>query len=190
MSTKYKIIYADPPWTYAKTGGTRSSRGMAKQFYPTMTIDEICSLPIREISDTNCLLFLWCPFPQIPNGLKVIKSWGFEYFGLAFLWIKKTNKGKDFFGMGYWTRTNPEPCFLAIRGKMKPHSHGIRQLIYAPIQEHSKKPAIIRNKIIELCGDLPRIELFARPISDLFQKEDGWDVWGNEVESDIEFSVA
>lgn len=190
MSTKYQIIYADPPWTYPKTGGTKSSRGMAKQFYPTMTIDEICSLPIREISDTNCLLFLWCPFPQISNGLKVMKSWGFEYFGLAFLWIKKTNTGKDFFGMGYWTRTNPEPCFLAIKGKMKPHSHGIRQLIYAPIQEHSKKPTIIRDKIVELCGDLPRIELFARPISDLFQKDEGWDVWGNEVESDIELSVA
>lgn len=81
--------------------------------------------------------------------------------------------------MGYWTRANPECCLLGIKGKPKPESHKIRQLIYSQIEEHSKKPDIVRQNIIELCGDLPRIELFAR------QTVDGWDCWGNEVESNM-----
>ena len=171
---KYSIIYADPPWTYEKTGGLKNSRGMAKQFYSTMSIDEIKSLPVKNISADDCVLFLWCTYPQLANGLEVIKSWGFEYFGLGFEWIKKTKNGKDFFGMGYWTRANPECCLLAIKGKPKPKSHAIRQIVYSEIQEHSRKPNIVREKIIELCGDIPRIELFAR------QHADGWDCWGNE----------
>ena len=95
---KYEIIYADPPWTYPKTGGTKNSRGMAKQFYSTMGIDEIKSLPIQKITDENAILFLWCTYPQLPSGLEVIKAWGFDYFGLGFEWIKKTKSGKDFFG--------------------------------------------------------------------------------------------
>lgn len=180
MKKKYKIIYADPPWTYPKTGGLKNSRGMAKQFYPTMSLDEIKSLDIQSISDDDCVLFLWTTYPQLPNALEVVKAWGFEYFGLAFNWIKQTNSGKDFFGMGYWTRANPELCLLATKGKPKPQSHAVRQLIYATLQEHSKKPAEVRDRIVELVGDLPRIELFAR------EKVDGWDVWGNEVEGDID----
>jgi N6-adenosine-specific RNA methylase IME4 len=77
--------------------------------------------------------------------------------------------------MGYWTRANSEPCLLGFSGKLKPQRHNIRQIVESQIQEHSKKPAVIRNLIVELIGDLPRIELFAR------QKVDGWDAWGNEV---------
>lgn len=177
--SKYKIIYADPPWTYKKTGGTRSSRGMAKQFYDTMSLKEICSLPVNKIADTNCALFLWATFPKLLEALKVIQAWGFEYYGLGFEWIKKTKTGKDFFGMGYWTRANSEPCLLAFKGKMKPLRHDMRQIVEAKRGRHSEKPDIVRNKIVELAGDLPRIELFAR------QETAGWDVWGNEVESNI-----
>lgn len=177
---KYQVIYADPPWTYPKTGGTKNSRGMAKQFYPTMSVEDIKGLQISEIADDNCVLFLWSTYPQLPNALSVIEAWGFRYFGLAFEWIKKTAKGNDFFGMGYWTRANPECCLLAIKGKPKPQSHSVRQLLYAPIDKHSKKPQEARDRIVELCGDVPRIELFAR------NKTPGWDVWGNEVESDLE----
>jgi len=177
---KYQIIYADPPWTYPKTGGKTNSRGMAKQFYDTMGIDEICDLPIDNITDDNCILFLWTTYPQMPNALKVVEAWGFTYFGLGFEWIKRNPKtGKDAFGMGYWTRANPEPCLIAIKGKPKPVSHSVRQLLYAPLTKHSEKPSEARQRIVELCGELPRIELFAR------QKVDGWDSWGNEIESDI-----
>jgi N6-adenosine-specific RNA methylase IME4 len=180
---KYQIIYADPPWAYPKTGGTKNSRGMAKQFYPTMSLEPIKNLPVEDIAADDSVLFLWATYPQLPNALEVIRAWGFTYFGLGFEWIKRNpNTGKDSFGMGYWTRANPECCLLATRGKPKPNSHSVRQLTYAPLQEHSKKPAIIRDKIVELCGNLPRIELFAR------QKVEGWDSWGNEVESDIELA--
>lgn len=81
--------------------------------------------------------------------------------------------------MGYWTRANAEICLLDTKGKPKRNSNKVSQLIISPIQEHSKKPAITRNKIIELVGDLPKVELFAR------QKIEGWDAWGNEIESDI-----
>lgn len=173
---KYNIIYADPPWTYPKTGGTKNSRGMAKQFYNTMSIEEIKSLPIKNITAENATLFLWCTYPQLPNGLETIKAWGFDYFGLGFEWIKKTKSGKDFFGMGYWTRANPECCLLATKGKLKPQCHNIRQLVYAEIMQHSRKPEIVRENIVRLCGDLPRVELFAR------QQTDGWDCWGNETD--------
>lgn len=179
MEKKYQIIYADPPWTYEKTGGTTNSRGMAKQFYQTMSIEDICNLPIGEIADENSALLLWATYPKLPTALKVIESWGFQYFGLGFEWIKKTKNGKDFFGMGYWTRANSEPLLLAFKGKLKPLRHDIRQIVEAEKEEHSKKPDIFKEKIIQLIGDLPRIELFAR------QKTEGWDVWGNEVESDI-----
>lgn len=177
---KYQIIYADPPWTYPKTGGLKNSRGMAKQFYNTMSLEEIKNLPISDIADSDSILFLWATYPQLPNALEVVKAWGFEYFGLGFEWIKKTAGGKDFFGMGYWTRANPECCLLATRGKLKPKSHSVRQLTYAPLSNHSAKPSLVREKIVELCGDLTRVELFAR------EKTDGWDVWGNEISNDIE----
>lgn len=109
-----------------------------------------------------------------------MESWGFDYFGLGFEWIKKTTTGKDFFGMGYWTRANSEPCLLGFKGKLKPQSHSIRQIIESVKENHSKKPQEVKDRILQLMGDLPRIELFAR------EKTEGWHVWGNEVESDIE----
>ena len=85
---KYQIIYADPPWEYKKTGGLKNSRGMAKQFYQTMSLEDICLLPIQNITDDNACLFLWTTYPKLPEALIVMKSWGFEYFGLGFEWIK------------------------------------------------------------------------------------------------------
>lgn len=173
---RYSIIYADPPWSYPKTGGTTSSRGMAKQHYQTMPLEEICALPVGEIAAENCALFLWATFPQISQALAAIEAWGFTYFGAAFVWVKRNAKtGKDSFGMGYWTRANPEVCLLAFRGRMKPMRHDIRQLVYAPAGRHSEKPPEIRDQIVSLCGDLPRIELFAR------ERAEGWDAWGSEL---------
>lgn len=174
---RYNVIYADPPWEYGKSGGTKNSRGLAKQHYRTMSAQEICELPVGEISAENCALFLWATFPQIKQALAAIEAWGFEYFGAAFVWIKRNEQtGKDAFGMGYWTRANPEVCLLAFRGRMTPLRHDIRQLVYAPAGKHSEKPEIVRELITDLCGDIPRIELFAR------NKADGWDVWGDEVD--------
>ena len=120
-------------------------------------------------------------FPQLQEAFKVIKEWGFQYKTVAFLWIKQNRSGKGyFFGLGYWTRSNAEICLLATRGKPKRISTKVFQLIISPLEEHSKKPVEARKRIVELLGDLPRIELFAR------QRSPGWDAWGNEVDSSLD----
>jgi N6-adenosine-specific RNA methylase IME4 len=175
---KYQIIYADPPWSFKvwseKTGSDRS----ASSHYKTMNKEDIQRLPIDTICDKNVILFLWVTAPCLPEGVELINKWGFTYKTIAFTWVKK-NKIKNtwFWGMGYWTRANAELCLLATKGNPKRISASVHSIIDTPIEEHSKKPGIVRGKITELCGDLPRIELFAR------QRTPGWDVWGNEVES-------
>lgn len=177
---KYSIIYADPPWSYEDK---RKGRGGAEDHYPTMKLENICNLPIQKITAENAALFLWVTFPKLPEGLKVMKAWGFKYKTLGFSWIK-TNKrsGTPFFGIGYYTKSNCEVCLLGIKGRLPVISNKVSSVVISPREEHSKKPDIVREKIVELFGDLPHIELFAR------QPTPGWDVWGNEVQSDIIFT--
>lgn len=173
---KYKVIYADPPWKYQQ----KNLQGTAEKHYPTMSQEELCALPVEQLADKDCVLFMWATFPMLQEALQLIKAWGFQYKTVAFVWIKQNKKSPTwFYGMGFWTRSNTEICLLAKRGKPKRNSAGVHQLIISPIERHSKKPDEARTKIELLMGDVPRIELFAR------QKSEGWDVWGNEVESDI-----
>jgi N6-adenosine-specific RNA methylase IME4 len=173
---KYNIIYADPAWNYTDKS---LNRGGAARHYKTMTDDEIQNLQVQKIAAENCILFLWATFPKIQEALDVIEHWGFEYKTMGFTWIKKNKKSinTNFWGMGRWTRSNAEICLLATKGKPKRLNAGVHSVIETPIQRHSKKPDIVRDKIIQLVGDLPRIELFAR------ETADGWDSWGNEIES-------
>ena len=171
---KYQAIYADPPWDYQQC---RLS-GSAKKHYPTMRIEELCALPVAEIADRDCALFLWATFPQLPEALRLIQAWGFMYKTVAFVWLKQNRKALTwFYGLGFWTRSNAEICLLATKGHPKRKSAGIHQLVICPVERHSKKPDEVREKIVALMGDVPRIELFAR------QQTQGWDVWGNEVEN-------
>ena len=173
---KYSIIYADPPWRYEMKKG----QGVAENHYSTMGIEEICSLPVQEICEKDCALFLWVTFPQLPEAFRVIKAWGFRYKNTAFLWLKQNKSGRGwYFGLGFWTRGNAEICLLATKGHPKRKSNRVHQFIISPLREHSRKPDEARKKIVELIGDLPRIELFAR------EKTDGWDAWGNEIASDV-----
>ena len=145
-----------------------------------MSIDELCALPVETLAEKDCLLFLWATFPQLPEALRLIQAWGFTFKTVAFVWLKLNKKSPTwFYGLGYWTRGNAKICLLAKRGKPKRRSAGVHQFIISPVEEHSKKPDVTRHKIIELAGDLTRVELFAR------QKTPGWDVWGNEVDSDL-----
>ena len=170
----YQVIYADPPWDYQQC---RLS-GSAKKHYPTMRIEELCALPVADIAERDCALFLWATFPQLPEALQLIKAWGFVYKTVAFVWLKQNRKALTwFYGLGFWTRSNAEICLLATKGHPKRQSAGIHQLVISPVERHSKKPDEVREKIVELMGDVPRIELFAR------QQTPGWDVWGNEVEN-------
>lgn len=181
MEKKYQIIYADPPWQYkvwSKKGNGRSD----ESHYRTMNIEDIINLKefINKISDKNCILFIWVTYPCLKEALKVIDAWGFKYKTCGFTWVKKNKKSDSWFwGMGYWTRANSELCLIATKGKVKRISKKVHQIIDTPIEQHSRKPAIVRDKIIELVGDLSKIELFAR------EKVPGWDAWGNEIESDI-----
>lgn len=172
---KYNIIYADPPWHYHTW---RDGNGTANKHYNTMKIEEIIAMKdtIQKISDKNCVLFLWVTFPCLLEGLRTLKEWGFKYKTCGFTWVKR-NKVSDtwFFGLGHWTRANAELCLIATKGTIKRVSNKVSQVVDTHIEEHSKKPAIVRDKIVELVGDLPRIELFAR------QTAEGWDCWGNEV---------
>jgi len=139
-----------------------------------MSDEQIQNLPVNQISDKDSILFLWATFPKIQEALDVIKAWGFEYKTVAFVWIKKNLNNSVFIGMGRWTRSNAEVVLLATKGKPKRLDAGIKQVIETIPKKHSQKPDIVRSKIIQLCGDLPRIELFART------KIHGWDVWGND----------
>ena len=169
---KYQIILADCPWSYADQG----CQGTMRNHYLGMKLQDICDLPIKNIVAENCVLFLWATYPMLKEALQVIDCWGFSYKSIAFQWIKLNRRnGKPFYGLGRWTRGNTEPCLLAVRGKPKRISAGVFQLIQTPLEKHSKKPDIIRDKIIQLMGNLPRIELFAR------QKIEGWTAIGNEI---------
>ena len=175
LNKKYNIIYADPPWyfkSYSKLGEGRN----ATRHYPCMSLNDICNLNINGITDIHCVLFMWVTDPFLKKSLEVIKAWGFEYKTVAFTWVKQNKKADTFFkGLGYWTRANPEMCLLATKGKPKRIGKSVDQLIISRIERHSKKPDEIRDRIVELCGNLPRIELFAR------QRTKGWDAYGNEI---------
>jgi N6-adenosine-specific RNA methylase IME4 len=145
-----------------------------------MPIEDICALPVAELAAPDCALFLWACCPLLPEAFQAITAWGFTFKTVAFVWIKRNRVSPGyFFGMGNWTRANAEVCLLAVKGKPKRESAAVFQIIDTPIEEHSKKPNVTRDRIIQLMGDLPRVELFAR------QAPPGWDVWGNEVESTI-----
>lgn len=179
MTKKYKVIYADPPWHYR----VYSQKGMgrsAESHYPTMSLEDIQALPVSEIADKDCALFMWTTIPLLKESFSVLSAWGFVFKTIAFVWVKQNRKSDSlFWGMGYWTRANAEFCILATKGNPKRVAKNVHQIIMSHIEEHSKKPDEARQRIVQLMGDVPRVELFAR------QKPEGWDVWGNEVESDI-----
>jgi site-specific DNA-methyltransferase (adenine-specific) len=128
---------------------------------------------------------MWATFPMLPDAFQVMKAWGFDYKTVAFVWNKTNKKADtDFFGMGNWTRANAEVVLLGIKGHPKRISASIRQMVRCPIMRHSEKPNEVRERIIQLMGDMPRVELFAR------EKVDGWAAWGNEVESDCSLEEA
>ena len=175
---KYQIIYADPPWTYRDK--CHSGQRGVEYKYPTMTLEDIKALPVQDIAADNCLLALWWVNPQPEAAIAVCQAWGFTLKLMhGFLWHKTTTTGKDFFGMGSYTRGNAECCLFAIKGKPKRQSASVRQIIHAPNRKHSQKPDEARDRLVELMGDVPRVELFAR------QQHPGWDCWGNEVESSL-----
>jgi N6-adenosine-specific RNA methylase IME4 len=171
----FSIFYADPPWsfvTYSNKGKDRSP----ERHYPTMSLAELCALPVGSLAAPDCALFLWANGPRLPDAFALFAAWGFTYKAIAFTWVKQNRSGVGFpIGCGYWTRANPEICLLATRGKPKRIDAGVPNLLMTPRREHSRKPDEIRERIVRLMGDVPRLELFAR------QRTPGWQIWGNEA---------
>ena len=174
----YNIILIDPAWTY-KDKALAGNRGAGCK-YNLMTTEDIKQLPINSIADKDCVLFCWVTYPKLNEVFDVIKAWGFEYKTVAFTWVKKYKNGDNFMGMGRWTRATAEVCLLCTKGKPKRVSASVRLVIETIPERHSKKPDIVREKIVELCGDLPRIELFAR------ERVEKWDCWGDDQSLNIE----
>lgn len=183
MDKKYNVIYADPPWSYGVTKQTLPSRTQEMPYVPMRYVD-ILELPVQSLAEKDCALFLWATMPMLPEALHLIKAWGFEYKTVAFTWVKKAKTKEGWFwGMGSWTRSNPELCLLATKGSPKRVSASVHSVVDSSLREHSRKPDEVAKRIVELCGDIPRVELFARA------ETEGWDVWGNEVESDIKLTA-
>jgi len=181
MTKKYSIIYAAPAWSFNNKNTGGSLKSGASAHYDTMSVDDMCKLPVNEIAEDNCVLFMWWVGSQPLEAIKLAQSWGFTIKTMTgFNWVKTTKTGKLDFGMGFWTRGGSEMCMIATKGKPKRINAAVRSVVMNQRIEHSKKPQIFRDEIVKLMGDLPRVELFAR------QKTEGWDVWGNELPKDIE----
>ena len=175
-SKKYSVIYADPAWKYNARKNTNTKfGGGAMGHYNTMSTKEICELPVQRIADDNCMIFLWVTPPKMKDGIQVLEAWGFQYLTIGFNWIKFNNDGSPFFGVGYYTKSNGEQCLLGRKGKPIKISDCVSSVILSPKLGHSQKPPEVRRRIVQLCGDIPRIELFAR------EKVDGWDAWGDQL---------
>jgi N6-adenosine-specific RNA methylase IME4 len=182
MSEKYRLIYADPPWTY-RDKASDGNRG-ASHKYPVMTLQDICRLPVWSLADPESfLLAMWWVPTQPAEALKVVESWGFRFMTMkGFTWHKTNRiKGNSAIGMGHMTRANTEDCLFAVMGRLPERTDAsICQHITAPRKEHSAKPQVIRDSLVRLIGDVPRVELFAR------SADPGWDSWGNELESSVQ----
>jgi len=180
---KYKIIYADPPWKYVKLN-FYEKKGVNNKVYNRMELDDICKLHVNSISKSDSLLFIWTTAPFLQKAFKVIERWGFKYVTIAFVWIKTYSNGNTITGMGRYTRSSTEYVLLAKKGKgLIRKGTNVHQIVFSNLKKHSEKPKEIRNRIIRLIGDVPRIELFAR------EKVEGWDCWGDEVPNEIQNKI-
>ncbi len=178
---KYNIIYADPPWRF---GSKQLQKYNNKRFdslesreYNTMSHNDLLTMDVKSIIENDSVCFMWTTDAHLREALEIIEAWGFKYKTIAFVWVKKHESGSSMYTLAPWTLKSCEICILGTKGTMGKHKkvNNVKQLVEAVRTKHSKKPIEVRNRIEELFGDLPRIELFAR------EKADGWDSWGNEI---------
>ena len=170
----YGLILADPPWQFA----LHSAKGEAKSpqsHYSCDTLEDIARLPVAKLAAPDCALMMWATAPMLPHALAVMECWGFEYKSGG-SWAKQSSTGRAWqFGTGFIFRSAAEFYLLGTRGNPRPKSRSVRNLIVAPVREHSRKPDQIHADC-EALFDGPYVELFAR------QRRPGWDAWGNETD--------
>jgi len=175
FNKQYKLIYADPAWSYdnKKTGGSMISGSESK--YPTMPLEDIKNLPIKNISSKDSVLFMWATVPLLPEAFEVMKEWGFQYKTSIF-WRKIMS-----LGMGFWFRGQVEVLLFGIKGKIKAFRCQKCNFIQSKVRKHSQKPNEVYGLLEEISdkeGLNPKIELFAR------ERREGWDSWGNNLPDD------
>lgn len=176
---RYEILYADPPWDYKgqkqHNGKGKKDTGGAIEHYPTMTLKELKKLDIGSICAENCLLFMWSSSPHLDQAIDLMKAWGFSWATVGFVWDKQR------VNPGFYTMSQCELCLIGKRGKIpKPRgARNIRQLVSELRGTHSTKPAEVRNRIELMFPSQSKLELFSRHVTP------GWDIWGNEVQSNI-----
>lgn len=171
----YDVIYADPPWNYKDKA--HSGRRGVNYHYDTLTPAQLKQMPVGELANDNCVLFMWVTPPTLLDALKLAEAWGFTYKTKGFCWVKTNQDGTPFRGMGHYVRANTEDVLIFTRGKCLDRTDkGVCQVVYAPRREHSRKPDEVRERIEKLYQQATRIELFART------KAKGWDAWGNQTD--------
>lgn len=169
----YRVIYADPPWEYGDKRTNDEQSGSAESQYPTMPIDEICSMPVREIAAADSVLFLWATAPCLPEAMQVIEAWGFSYKA-QFVWDKV--KGFN----GHYNDVRHELLLIATRGSCVPDIETLDpSVIEAKRTKHSRKPDLFYELVERMypLGERTHVELFAR------RARNGWQSWGNQVDA-------
>lgn len=178
---KYRTILADPPWPHPKFGSLlqeRSGLRAAADIYPLMSIDDLCAMPVAEQSEQGAHLWLWVTDQFLHEGFHVMSAWGFKYHA-PIVWAKPS-------GCGNYFLHQTEFLLFGYKGKcIFNKARYVPNIYYWKRGEHSEKPAA-SYELIESISDEPRLELFARPITPMFPKIEGWHVFGNEVESDVQ----
>jgi N6-adenosine-specific RNA methylase IME4 len=167
---RFSVILADPPWHFEVYNEASGVERAAGNHYPTMTLEEICALPVKELATDSAVLFLWVTAPHLFEAGRVIEAWGFEYKS-NLCWVK------DRIGLGYYFRNQHELLLVAVRGDMPAPEPARRppSVIRSPKREHSRKPDEIHALIERMYPKLARIELFARGT------RPGWAAWGNQA---------
>jgi N6-adenosine-specific RNA methylase IME4 len=173
----YSILYADPAWNYdgREQHNKKEANKSVEGHYKTMTLDEMKQLKVKEITAPDALLFMWTSSPHLPQAIELMTSWGFEYKTIAFVWDKqKVNPG-------YYTMSQCEICLVGKKGNIpKPRGlRNVRQFLSECRTRHSAKPVEVRKRIEQMFPEQKKIELFCR------EKVEGWDCWGNEVQSSV-----
>lgn len=184
----YKSIMVDPPWSFEVWSEATGQGRSAESHYLTLDIEEMKKLPMQNLMDKDCAVFMWVTWPTLPEALDLGNAWGLTYKTCAFTWLKRTPTGKNWhFGMGYWTRANTEPCLLFTRGKPKRIDKGVPQLIdnleepslfpplVARVMAHSVKPDEAYRRVERLVNG-PYLDVFAR------RQRKNWDAIGNEID--------
>ncbi|WP_206671371.1 MT-A70 family methyltransferase [Selenomonas montiformis] len=179
---KYRTIYADPPWQFQNRTGKVAPEHKRLSRYPTMKLDDIKSLPVADVADEKCHLYLWVPNALLPEGIEVLRAWGFEY-KTNLIWEKvRQDGGPDGRGVGFYFRNVTEILLFGITGTnnrtLQPARSQVN-LLRTRKREHSRKPDEFVD-LIESCSSGPYLEMFARG------DREGWDMWGNQAEYDYE----